>query len=106
MFDILGVKGCGKAFLNNLENECSSVEEFIKLILNEDSIIDKWAGGINGRKIVKQFKSALNKEITIPQFLAMFDYKGFDEKKLKSINEINYNRKRTPIYRWFWRNNF
>lgn len=91
MFDILGVKGCGKAFLNNLENECSSVEEFIKLILNEDSIIDKWAGGINGRKIVKQFKSALNKEITIPQFLAMFDYKGFDEKKLKSINEINYN---------------
>lgn len=91
IFEILGVKGCGKAFLNNLENECSSVEEFINLILNENSIIDKWAGGINGRKIIKQFKAALSKEITIPQFLAMFDYKGFDEKKLKSINEINYS---------------
>lgn len=87
MFDILGIKGCGEAFLHCVELECGSVKEFLELALAEDRIIDKWAGGINGRKIVKQLKKALDTPITIPQFLATFDYHGFDEKKIKLIDK-------------------
>lgn len=89
MFDLFDVKGCGDAFLKNLEKDCDSVKEFLDLVIEEAPIIDQWAGGINGRKIVTQMKSAMNAQITPAKFLATFDVKGFDEKKLNLLKDYS-----------------
>lgn len=82
MFDLLDIKGCGDVFIKNIEDECVSVKDFLDFVLEDSPIINKWAGGINGRKIVAQMKLAMETPMTLAKFLATFDYKGFDEKKL------------------------
>jgi len=88
MFDILGIKGTGSAFIVSMEKENISVIDFFHLIENNEvTKLNKFAGGINGEKIYKQFKEAISKPIPVYKFLALFDYKGFDEKKLKLIDK-------------------
>lgn len=84
MFAIFDIKGCGDAFLENVE-QCKSVKEFLDLVIEESPAIDQMAGGINGRKIIAQMKTIMNTPITLAQFLATFDVKGFDEKKLNLL---------------------
>jgi len=86
LFDILGIKGTGEAFIDNMVNEVESVKQFFDYCIEENEIVDKWAGGINGRKIIKQMKKAFATPISTAKFLATFDYHGFDEKKLKLLD--------------------
>lgn len=87
MFEILKIKGCGDAFINNLEANKVSVKDFIDMCINNES--DKicfYAKSINGNKILKQMREAIKKPISVAKYLAMFDYEGFDEKKLKLLD--------------------
>ena len=87
IFDILGVKGAGEAFISNMEEVGVTVSDFFEMIARKDKeTLNRFAGGINGEKILKQMITALSKPISVAKFLATFDYKGFDEKKLKLIN--------------------
>lgn len=86
LFDVLGIKGTGEAFIDNMVNEVESVKQFFDYCIEENEIVDKWAGGINGRKIIKQMKKAFATPISTAKFLATFDYHGFDEKKLKLLD--------------------
>lgn len=86
LFDILGVRGAGDAFLLNMEERGINVEQFLGLIESGDVITLKLlANGINGEKIYKQMKDALAKEISSAAYLATFDFKGLDEKRIKMI---------------------
>jgi DNA ligase (NAD+) len=88
MFDILGVKGAGDAFISYMEEKGVTVSDFFEIIARKDEeTLNRFAGGINGGKILKQMIKVLSKPISTAKFLAIFDYKGFDEKKLKLINK-------------------
>ena len=86
MFDVLGIKYTGEAFISAMVEDIDSVKEFFEYCNTEDKIVDKWAGGVNGRKIIKQMKKVFAEPITTAKFLATFDYHGFDEKKLKLLD--------------------
>lgn len=94
LFKVFGVKGAGDAFLKNLEDESLPVEDFLAMCMGDDkSILNKYAGGLNGEKVYAQMRDALAQPITAAQFLATFDLKLFDEKKLnqlgrKSLDDI------------------
>ena len=86
MFKVFGIKGCGDAFVDNLENEGISVKDFLEMCKGDNpTVLNSFAGGINGEKIYKQMNNIFNKEITPAQFLAIFDVKLFDEKKIKQL---------------------
>ena len=92
MFKIFGIKGAGDSFVSSLENAGITIEDFLEMISNNDEkVLNKYAGGINGEKIYKQMKNI--GEITPSKFLALFDVRLFDEKKLnqlgnKSLDEM------------------
>lgn len=87
MFEVLGIKGAGPAFINKMEELNLSVEDFLNLCSeNREDILCKFAGGINGKKVLIQMQNAMTTPITIAKFLATFDYRGFDEKKLKLLD--------------------
>lgn len=94
LFKVFDVKGAGEAFLKNLEEISLPVETFLAMCVGDDkTILNKYAGGVNGEKIYTQMREALAKPITAAQFLATFDLKLFDEKKLsqlgnKSLDDI------------------
>ena len=94
LFKVLGIKGCGDAFVDNLENAGITIEDFLEMCSNDNKkIFNKYAGGINGEKIYVQMKTAMATPISAAAFLATFDVKLFDEKKLnqmgnKSLDEM------------------
>jgi len=81
---ILKIKGAGEAFVANAEKEVQSLSHFFEILLNDSKTVRKWAGGINGDKICKQFKAI--KELTVSEFLALHDYRGLGVKKLDQLN--------------------
>ena len=86
MFKVFGVKGCGDAFVDNLENAGITIDDFLEMCSNDDkTILNRYAGGINGEKIYIQMNKVFENEITPAQFLAIFDVKMFDEKKIKQL---------------------
>lgn len=88
MFDILGIKGTGDAFISYMEEHGITVSDFFEIIARKDEeTLNRFAGNINGGKILKQMINVLSKPISTAKFLALFDYKGFDEKKLKLIGK-------------------
>lgn len=87
-FSVLEVKGAGESFINSLVSKDITPPIFIKLCKeHNEKVLCECAGGINGKKILANTLSALDKEITIAKYLALFDYDGFDEKKLKQLND-------------------
>ena len=94
LFKVLGIKGCGDAFVDNLENAGITIEDFLEMCANNNpKCFNTYAGGINGEKIYKQMKDTLSKPTSAAAFLATFDVKLFDEKKLnqfgnKSLDEL------------------
>lgn len=88
IFDILGIKGTGDAFISYMEEHGITVSDFFEIIARKDEeTLNRFAGSINGGKILKQMINVLSKPISTAKFLALFDYKGFDEKKLKLIGK-------------------
>ena len=94
MFDVFGIKGAGDAFVDKLEYEGIMVGDFLEIVSNNDvKTFNRWAGGINGEKILIQMKNVFKREITPAEFLATFDVKFFDVKRLnffgnKTLDEL------------------
>lgn len=86
LFKVFDVKGAGEAFLKNLEEISLPVEDFLEMCAGDDrTVFNKYAGGVNGEKVYAQMRDALSQPITAAQFLATFDLKLFDEKKLNQL---------------------
>lgn len=86
LFKVFDVKGAGEAFLKNLEEISLPVEDFLEMCVGDDrTVFNKYAGGVNGEKVYAQMRDALSQPITAAQFLATFDLKLFDEKKLNQL---------------------
>jgi DNA ligase (NAD+) len=82
MFKVFGIKGCGDAFVDNLENAGITVEDFLEMCANKNpKCFNTYAGGINGEKIYKQMREVMGKQISAAKFLAIFDEPMLDEKR-------------------------
>lgn len=89
MFKTFGIKGCGEVFINNLENNDITIEDFLKMCKsNNKKIFNGFAGGINGEKVYAQMQTVLETPITVSKFLAIFDEKLFDEKRLSLLGYL------------------
>lgn len=88
-FTVLDIKGAGPAYFENVAKDVNTLAAFLRKITqekdNETSI--KWAGGINGNKVSDNIRKVLSKPITVSKYLALFDFEGFGEKKLKQFEE-------------------
>lgn len=86
LFKVFDVKGAGEAFLKNLEDISLPVEDFLAMCVGDDrTVFNRYAGGVNGEKVYLQMRDALAQPVTAAQFLATFDLKLFDEKKLNQL---------------------
>lgn len=88
-FNDLGIDGAGSIFVEKLATDCKfSTLEDLLLAKEEDFV--KAAGGINGKKIMKNMKAALEKEIRLSNYLSLFDIKGFGSKKLEALEDVPF----------------
>lgn len=86
MFKVFGIKGAGDSFVQNLEDDAVSIADFLAMCAdNQIEKLNEFAGGINGEKIHTQMKEVMARPISASQFLATFDLKQFDEKKINQI---------------------
>lgn len=93
MFKVFGVKGAGDAFLKNVEESGIDFKEFFDMCLSgKEDILNKFAGGVNGQKIKTQMMNVLSSPVSIEQFLAIFDVKLFDEKKLALVGNYSIDQ--------------
>ncbi len=94
MFSVFNIKGAGDVFYKNVENSGITINDFLNICAGSDpAALNKFSGNTNGTKILTQMKTAMATPITAAQYLATFDVKLFDEKKLnqlgnKSLDEI------------------
>lgn len=87
-FGDLAIDGAGASFVEKLASDCKfrTLEDL--LLASEDDFV-KAAGGINGKKIMKNMKAALEKEIRLSDYLSLFDIKGFGSKKLVAFENVS-----------------
>lgn len=97
LFDLLGVKAAGPAFISKAAEDCKNVFP-LKLLLiaaaNDDKdTFNEWAGGVNGEKVLKQLRdfiwcSDLEREpkaIAASMLCAMVDWPGLSVKQFDKI---------------------
>lgn len=98
LFDLLGIKAAGPAFISKAAEDCKSVSMPLKLLLtaaaNDDkATFNEWAGGINGEKVLKQLRDFLwcsdlerePKAVTPSMLCAMLDWTGLSVKQFDKI---------------------
>lgn len=85
---VFGIKGAGDSFIKALEDDGKDLKWLINNCYNTDEkVLNTYAGGINGEKIFKQIKSLFAREISPSEFLAIFDAKLFDKKRLDLLGD-------------------
>lgn len=86
MFKVFDIKGAGDAFVQEMEDCGITIQEFLQMCKTDDkTILNQYAGGINGEKVYSQMQDIMAKPISVAEFLATFDFKAFDEKKIRQI---------------------
>lgn len=98
LFDLLGIKAAGPAFIGKAAEDCKSAPMPLKLLLtaaaNDDkATFNEWAGGVNGEKVLKQLRdfiwcSDLEREpkaVTPSMLCAMLDWPGLSVKQFDKI---------------------
>lgn len=112
--EVLNVKAGGPAFVEKAAAVCNNLAKpllmFVKFCSIEDKVaFNKWAGGINGEKILKQIREYMwydfnsgktntpPKSITAAQFCAMFDYPRLSVKQFEKIPDFNMTKVLTNI---------
>jgi len=91
-FDKLEIKNAGTEFIHKMVTvgKITSISEFLALVYNgDDDEFSEYAGVKNGKKIIDNTKKALTTSVTTAQFLSIFDWDGFGEKKLEVFNNLN-----------------
>lgn len=87
-FRILNIKGGGDVFVQNLINKDFDFFRLLDLSEKERTkLFVECANGINGEKIENLLEKSLQNPLELNSFLALFDFDGFDEKKLKPLNK-------------------
>lgn len=87
IFSVLEVKGAGPSFVDAMVSSDISVKKFFDMVKDNDAeSMCRFAGGVNGNKILGAMRAKISEPITMAEYLALFDYDGFDEKKLKVLN--------------------
>lgn len=86
MFKVFDIKGAGDAFVQEMEDCGVSIQDFLEMCKTDNNtILNQYAGGINGEKVLSQMQDIMSRPISVAEFLATFDFKAFDEKKLRLI---------------------
>ena len=94
MFKTFGIKYTGDKFIQNLEDEGVTIEDFLKMCKGDDKkVLNKYSGNSNGEKVYEQMKNL--GPITAAQFLAIFDAPMLDEKRFllfgnKTLDELMF----------------
>ena len=92
MFKTFGIKYTGDKFIQNLEDEGVTIEDFLKMCKSNDKkVLNKYSGNSNGEKVYEQMRNI--GPITAAQFLAIFDAPMLDEKRFllfgnKTLDEL------------------
>ena len=88
MFKVFGIKGAGDSFISKVEDAGITVEDFLKMCKGTDkTILNDYAGGVNGEKIYAQMREVTGIQISAAQFLATFDAPLLDEKRFLMFGE-------------------
>lgn len=86
LFDLLGVKGAGNAFISNLEESGVTYKEFFELLTKgSKDCLNEYAGGINGEKVYIQLNKVRQEPMSVAKFLAIFDYMNLSEKQFAKL---------------------
>jgi DNA ligase (NAD+) len=94
MFKTFGIKYTGDKFIQNLEDEGVTIEDFLKMCKgNDKKVLNKYSGNSNGEKVYEQMRNI--GPITAAQFLAIFDAPMLDEKRFllfgnKTLDELMF----------------
>jgi len=83
--DTLEVKGAGPSYTTEAAKDCKNLYEYLESVVKtyDDSV--KWAGGINGKKVVDRVRKVLTKSISISQYIACFDIEGVSEGQIDKV---------------------
>lgn len=94
-FSTLEIKGAGDAFIKNASKDWHTVSDILKAWISPDrsKIFCKYAGGINGDKIIAEMDAKIKKPISISFFLNLFDFDGFGLKKIQLLEETEAFKK-------------
>lgn len=89
MFRTFDIKYTGEAFIEALKaDKTMSLRKFFKMCQsNDETILNVFAGGINGEKVKKQMTAIFSKPISVPKFLSIFDAEGLDEKTFEKLGK-------------------
>lgn len=93
-FSKLEIEGAGEGFIENLSNHMSTITE---VVLGKKEDFEFIAGSVNGAKIHNNMKKALAKPMTLAKFVALFDLRGFGEKKFLDLDKL-------PQFKEFYEN--
>lgn len=88
LLKVFGIKGAGSAFLDALEGDGKDIFWLLEICgSGKPDSLNRYAGGINGEKILKQIKAVLDSEATPAQVLALLDVKLFDQKRIEMLGD-------------------
>lgn len=86
LFATFGVKGAGSAFISNLEESGTTYKEFFEMLKNgPQTVLNEFAGGVNGEKVFIQLNRAIKEPISPATFLSLFDYLGLGEGQFNKL---------------------
>ena len=92
-FKTLEIDSAGDAFCSAAANEGNTIKFLIDKGLADSDAYVRFAGGINGNKVVASLKAKLSESISAAKFISLFDLEGFGEKKLDKVEASDGWRK-------------
>lgn len=87
-FKTLEIENAGDAFCKEAANEGNTIKWLLSQALDNPASYEKYAGGINGSKVIAALTKKLNEPITAATFFALFDVDGFGERKLEKVEAL------------------
>jgi len=96
-FKVLDIRGAGDSFVDMLVNY-QEIRHIYELFEDgADMVFFEAAGGQNGLKVHHLMEEALKTPMSLPKFVALFDLRGFGEKKFLDLDQL-------PQFKGFYEN--
>lgn len=87
-FKVLDIRGAGDTFVDLLVNN-QEIRHIYELFEDgADMVFFEAAGGQNGLKVHHLMEEALKTPLSLPKFVALFDLRGFGEKKFLDLDQL------------------
>ena len=88
-FKILDIRGAGDSFVDNLVNVCNVHHVNNLFDHNSRECFNLAAGSVvNGSKVFTLLELELKRPMTLAKFVALFDLRGFGEKKFLDLDQL------------------